>query len=64
MTENVYSGIFRKIHFQIISKEGLSENVKSLVKQTLEKLYQLQISTQNKIDFTKTLNMKAMMNFR
>lgn len=39
---------------EIISKEGLSENVKSLVKQTLEKLYQLQISTQNKVDFTKT----------
>lgn len=39
---------------EVISKEGLSENVKSLVKQTLEKLYQLQIMTQGKIDFTKT----------
>lgn len=39
---------------EVISKEGLSENVKSLVKQTLEKLYQLQITTQSKIDFTKT----------
>ncbi|SEW41274.1 Phosphotransferase enzyme family protein [Chryseobacterium wanjuense] len=39
---------------EVISKEGLSENVKSLVKQTLEKLYQLQITTQGKIDFTKT----------
>ncbi|WP_029298033.1 aminoglycoside phosphotransferase family protein [Chryseobacterium hispalense] len=37
----------------IITKEGLSENVKSLVKQTLEKLYQLQILTQDKIDFKK-----------
>lgn len=39
---------------EIISKEGLSENVKSLIKQTLEKLFQLQIRTQDKIDFTKT----------
>lgn len=38
---------------EIITKEGLSENVKSLVKQTLEKLYQLQILTQDKIDFKK-----------
>ncbi len=37
----------------IITKERLSENVKSLVKQTLEKLYQLQILTQDKIDFKK-----------
>lgn len=37
----------------IITKEGLSENVKSLVKQTLEKLYQLQTLTQDKIDFKK-----------
>ncbi|MCU7617788.1 phosphotransferase [Chryseobacterium sp. PBS4-4] len=39
---------------EIISKEGLSENVESLVKQTLEKLFQLQIETQNQIDFTRT----------
>jgi N-acetylmuramate 1-kinase len=39
---------------EIINNEGLSDNVKALVKQTLEKLYQLQISTQNKIDFSKT----------
>ena len=44
---------------EIISKEGSSENVKSLVKQTLEKLYQLQISTQNKIDFTKTFEYES-----
>jgi aminoglycoside/choline kinase family phosphotransferase len=39
---------------EIITNEGLSDNVKALVRQTLEKLYQLQISTQNKIDFSKT----------
>lgn len=37
----------------IITKEGLSENVKALVKQTLEKLYQLQVLTQDKIDYKK-----------
>lgn len=44
---------------EIISKEGLSEYVKYLVKQTLQKLYQLQISTQNKIDFTKTFEYES-----
>ena len=44
---------------QIISKEGLSDNVKFLVKQTLEKLYQLQITTQGKIDFTKTFEYES-----
>lgn len=39
---------------EVIAKEGLSDHVKSLVKQTLEKLYQLQILTQDKIDFSKT----------
>jgi len=39
---------------EIIAKEGLSENVRSLVQQTLEKLYQLQTLTQNKIDYSKT----------
>lgn len=39
---------------EIISKEGLSPHVKALIKQTLEKLFQLQISTQGKIDFSKT----------
>jgi len=39
---------------EIITKEGLSTRVKSLVKQTLEKLFQLQIQTQGKIDFSKT----------
>ncbi|WP_415325196.1 aminoglycoside phosphotransferase family protein [Chryseobacterium sp. MMS23-Vi53] len=44
---------------EIIAKEGLSYNVKSLVKQTLEKLYLLQISTQDKIDFTKTFEYES-----
>lgn len=44
---------------EIISKEGLSENVKSLVKQTLEKLFQLQIQTQEKIDFNKTFEYES-----
>jgi len=39
---------------EIITKEGLSVNVRSLVQQTLEKLYQLQVLTQNKIDYSKT----------
>lgn len=39
---------------EIITQEGLSENVKYLVQQTLEKLYQLQTLTQNKIDYSKT----------
>jgi len=44
---------------EIISKEGLSENIKSLVKQTLEKLFQLQIQTQGKIDFNKTFEYES-----
>jgi N-acetylmuramate 1-kinase len=44
---------------EVISKEGLSDNVKLLVKQTLEKLYQLQVSTQNKIDFSKTFEYES-----
>lgn len=38
----------------VITTEGLSDNVRTLVKQTLEKLFQLQIRTQGKIDFSKT----------
>lgn len=37
----------------IITKAGLSENVKALIKQALKKLYQLQMLTQNSIDFKK-----------
>ncbi|MCI3938060.1 phosphotransferase [Chryseobacterium aahli] len=43
----------------IIAKEGLSENVKSLVKQALEKLFNLQILTQNTIDFTQTFEYES-----
>lgn len=43
----------------IIVKEGLSENVKSLVKQTLEKLFTLQIQTQDTIDFTQTFEYES-----
>ncbi|WP_099765054.1 aminoglycoside phosphotransferase family protein [Chryseobacterium sp. 52] len=39
---------------EIITKEGLSSRVIRLVKQTLEQLFQLQVSTQGKIDFSKT----------
>ncbi|MCY0969611.1 aminoglycoside phosphotransferase family protein [Chryseobacterium wangxinyae] len=38
----------------IISKEGLSENVETLVKQTLEKLFETQTKSQDQIDFTRT----------
>lgn len=44
---------------ELISKEGLNENIKSLVKQTLQKLYQLQTQTENKIDFTKTFEYES-----
>lgn len=43
----------------IITKEGLSENVKNLVRQTLEQLYQLQILTQDKINFTKAFEYES-----
>ncbi|WBV59525.1 phosphotransferase [Chryseobacterium camelliae] len=39
---------------EVITQEGLSEKVKMLVQQTLEKLFQLQTLTQNKIDYSKT----------
>lgn len=39
---------------EIIEKEGLNERTKSLVRQTLEKLFQLQTSTDGKIDYSKT----------
>ncbi len=38
----------------VITQEGLSDRVKSFVRQTLEQLYRLQVLTQDKIDFTKT----------
>jgi aminoglycoside/choline kinase family phosphotransferase len=39
---------------EVIAKEGESENVIFLVKQTLEKLFNLQKTTQNQIDYSKT----------
>lgn len=44
---------------EIIAQEGLSDHVKSLVKQTLEKLYQLQIQTLGKIDFKRTFEYES-----
>jgi aminoglycoside/choline kinase family phosphotransferase len=38
----------------IISNEGLTNRTASLVKQTLEKLYNLQKKTENRIDYSKT----------
>jgi len=43
----------------IVTKEGLSENVKNLVRQTLEQLYQLQILTQDKINFKKAFEYES-----
>lgn len=43
----------------IITKEGLSENVKNLVRQSLEQLYQLQILTQDKINFKKAFEYES-----
>ncbi len=39
---------------EIIEKEGLSGNVKSLVKETLHQLFTLQQKTKHKIDYSKT----------
>ena len=44
---------------EIIAKEGLSENVQSLVKQTLQKLFELQTKTKGKIDYQKTFEYEA-----
>ena len=44
---------------EIISTEGHSERVKSLVKQTLEKLFILQQKTEGKIDFCRTFEYEA-----
>lgn len=43
-----------KTFSEIITEESVSENVKSLVKQTLTKLFELQTKTEGKIDFQKT----------
>lgn len=44
---------------EIIFKEEQSENVETLVKQTLEKLFHLQIQTQDQIDFSKTFEYES-----
>ncbi|WP_294223477.1 phosphotransferase [uncultured Chryseobacterium sp.] len=43
----------------IIAREGLSDRVKFLARQTLERLYQLQILTKDKIDFTRTFEYES-----
>jgi aminoglycoside/choline kinase family phosphotransferase len=44
---------------EVIAEQHLSDSVKSLVKQTLEKLFKLQTATQGKIDFTKTFEYES-----
>ncbi|RXM40073.1 aminoglycoside phosphotransferase [Chryseobacterium sp. CH21] len=44
---------------EVITKEQLSPNVKDLVQQTLEKLFQLQKQTQGKIDFSRTFEYES-----
>ncbi|MGZ5263841.1 MAG: aminoglycoside phosphotransferase family protein [Kaistella sp.] len=44
---------------EIIEKEGLNEKTKSLVQQTLRKLFQLQNLTKNKIDYSKTFEYES-----
>ncbi|QOW10923.1 aminoglycoside phosphotransferase [Kaistella flava (ex Peng et al. 2021)] len=39
---------------EVIEKEGLTERVKTLVKKTLQQLAEVQIKTENKIDYSKT----------
>lgn len=43
---------------EIIEKEGLTERVKILVKKTLQKLAEVQIKTENQIDYSKTFEYK------
>ncbi|MBP2618628.1 aminoglycoside phosphotransferase family protein [Chryseobacterium jejuense] len=44
---------------EVITRERVSPHVKSLVEQTLEKLFRLQIQTQDKIDFSKTFEYES-----
>ncbi|SMO51812.1 Phosphotransferase enzyme family protein [Chryseobacterium rhizoplanae] len=44
---------------EIITKEQQSSTVRSLVQQTLERLFQMQIQTQGKIDFSKTFEYES-----
>ncbi|WP_175620196.1 aminoglycoside phosphotransferase family protein [Chryseobacterium schmidteae] len=48
-----------KTFSEIIAEEGLSENVKALVKQTLKQLFELQEKTNGKIDFQKTFEYES-----
>jgi len=48
-----------KTFSEIIAEEGLSENVKTLVKQTLKQLFELQEKTNGKIDFQKTFEYES-----
>lgn len=43
----------------IITEEGLSDRVQSLVRQTLEQLHRVQVLTQNEIDFTRTFEYES-----
>lgn len=53
---NIYIQEFLGEHTlsDIISKEGHSQNVKSLVQKSLDKLFELQQKTKNKIDFSQS----------
>lgn len=44
---------------EVIAKEHVSPRIKSLVQQTLEKLFRLQVQTQDKIDFSKTFEYES-----
>nr|WP_315030561.1 phosphotransferase [uncultured Chryseobacterium sp.] len=44
---------------EVIAQESLSSDVKYLVKQTLEKLFQMQVQTRGKIDFSKTFEYES-----
>jgi len=48
-----------KTFSEIITEESLSENVQTLVKQTLKELYQLQQQTNGKIDFQNTFEYES-----
>ncbi|WP_435524817.1 phosphotransferase [Chryseobacterium indoltheticum] len=48
-----------KTFSEIIAEEGLSENVKTLVKRTLKQLFELQQKTNKKIDFQKTFEYES-----
>lgn len=48
-----------KTFSEIITEEGLSENVKTLVKQTLRQLFELQEKTNGRIDFQKTFEYES-----